>query len=94
LTQLILESQPNSVIDEVLAFSISVGLPTSFAGIGIPNPSQDLLQRIAQRATVPGETIHNEPMTVTSQLVVEALRAADSAGMAYRQAMAKNNVAR
>jgi glycerol dehydrogenase len=94
LTQLMLESQPRTVIDEVLAFSTSVGLPTSFADIGIPNPSQDLLQIIAQRATVPGETIHNEPMTVTSQLVVEALRAADSAGMTYRQAMAKNNVAR
>jgi glycerol dehydrogenase-like iron-containing ADH family enzyme len=49
---------------------------------------------IAHRATVPGETIHNEPMLVTPQLVMEAMRAADSAGMAYRQAMAKNNVAR
>lgn len=94
LTQLMLESQPRTVIDEVLAFSTSVGLPTSFADIGIPNPSQDLLQIIAQRATVPGETIHNEPMLVTPQLVMEAMRAADSAGMAYRQAMAKNNVAR
>lgn len=80
LTQLILESQPQATVNEVIAFSKSVGLPTTFAEIGIPNPSPEILQTIATRATIPGETIHNEPMPVTPAMVVEAMRAADSAG--------------
>ena len=84
LAQLMLESQPSSVVEQVLAFSNSVGLPTTFAEVGIGNPSQDVLQTIAVRATAPGETIHNEPMPVTPQLVVEALRAANATGVAFR----------
>jgi glycerol dehydrogenase len=86
LAQLMLESQSNAVIEEVLAFSTSVGLPTTFADIGIDNPNPDLLEMVAQRASMPGETIHNEPMQITPKLVIEAMRAADSAGMAFRRA--------
>lgn len=82
LSQLMLESQPKSVVDEVIAFSRSVGLPVTFAEIGIRAPAADLLQRIAERATAPGETIHNEPMAVTAAMVVEAMWAADEAGRA------------
>jgi len=85
LSQLMLESQPQSKVNEVLAFSSSVGLPTTFAGIGIANPTPELLQTIAARASAPGETIHNEPMPVTPKLVVEAMRAADAAGGAFQQ---------
>ena len=87
ITQLMLESQPKSVVEEVLAFSNSVGLPTTFADIGIGNPSQELLEGVARRATAAGETIHNEPMMVTPALVLEAMRAADSAGTSFRQSM-------
>lgn len=82
LTQLMLESQPSAVVDEVLAFSSSVGLPTTFAQIGIADPDEDLLNAIARRATIAGETIHNEPMPVTPTMVVVAMRAADAAGAA------------
>lgn len=84
LAQLMLESQPSSVVEEVLAFSRSVGLPTTFEEVGIANPSDELLKAIAARATVPGETIHNEPMPVTAKMVVEAMRAADAAGASFR----------
>jgi glycerol dehydrogenase len=82
LTQLLLESQPRSTVDEVIAFSRSVGLPTTFAQIGISDPDEDLLHAIAKRATMEGETIHNEPMPVSPEMVVEAMRAADAAGVA------------
>ena len=85
VSQLMLESQVQSVVNEVLAFAESVGLPTTFAGIGIGNPSKGLLEGVATRATAPGETIHNEPMTVTPRLVIEAMRAADSAGTSFQQ---------
>jgi glycerol dehydrogenase len=87
LAQLMLESQPQSVVNEVLAFSNSVGLPTTFAGIGIANPGLELLEKIAQRAAIPIETIHNEPLPITPKLVVEAMRAADSAGISFRPSM-------
>ncbi len=85
LAQLMLESQPSFVVEEVLAFSRSVGLPTTFEEVGIANPGPELLETVAARATVPGETIHNEPMPVTPKLVVEAMRAADAAGAAFRE---------
>ena len=86
LAQLMLESQPTAVIEEVLGFSMSVGLPTTFAEIGIDRPSPDLLDLVSKRATLPGETIHNEPMPITPSAVIEAMRAADAAGVAFRQA--------
>ena len=83
LAQLMLESQPESIVNEVLTFSSSVGLPTTFADIGIPNPGPEILETIARRAPAPGETIHNEPMPVTPKLVLEAMRAADSAAFRF-----------
>jgi glycerol dehydrogenase len=81
LVQLMLESKPSSVVDEVLGFSSSVGLPITFAAVGLgPDPSKETLEQIALRSTAPGETIHNEPFEVRPQLVVEALRAANAAG--------------
>lgn len=94
LAQLMLESQPESIVQEVLAFSTSVGLPTTFADIGIANPSDDLLQMVAERATAKGETIHNEPMPVTPKLVVDAMRAADSAGTAFRRRRQHDSISR
>ncbi len=83
ITQLMLESQPAAVVEEVLTFSHSVGLPITFAGVGLPNPGQELLEIVARRAAEPGETIHNEPFRVTPPLVVAAMRAADSAGASF-----------
>jgi glycerol dehydrogenase len=87
IAQLMLESQPKSLVEEVLAFSNSVGLPTTFADIGIAKPSRELLEAVARRASAAGETIHNEPITVTPALVLEAMRAADSTGTSFRQSM-------
>jgi glycerol dehydrogenase len=80
IVQLMLEEHPQGVVDEVLAFSTSVGLPVTFQGIGLDNPDADVLKEIARRATAPGETIHNEPFPVKPENVVEALRAANAAG--------------
>lgn len=86
ITQLLLEDQPEAIVQEVLGFSKSVGLPITFAEIGIPNPTASLLETIALRTTVAGETIHHEPFPVTPQTVIAALRAADAAGAAFHRA--------
>jgi glycerol dehydrogenase len=90
IAQLMLESQPQSVVEEVLTFSNSVGLPTTFADIGIGDPGRELLETVAKRAAAAGETIHNEPIAVTPALVLEAMRAADSAGTSFRQSIEKH----
>ncbi|MDE3196645.1 MAG: glycerol dehydrogenase [Acidobacteriota bacterium] len=83
IVQLMMESKPREVVDEVLAFSTSVGLPVTFQGVGLGAAAKDTLKQIADRATAPGETIHNEPFAVSSAMVMEALAAANAAGQSF-----------
>ena len=89
LVQLVLEGQPHSIIDEVLAFSTSVGLPVTLAEIGLDLMTSDMLNRIATRSTAQGETIHNEPFEVYPEMVADAIKAADAIGRDWRQAHAQ-----
>lgn len=60
--------------DKVRAFCASVRLPTRLADIGIAEVTEEKLAIIARRACLPGEIIHNEPMPITEDMVIEALR--------------------
>jgi glycerol dehydrogenase len=84
LVQLILEGKPRSLLDQVLEFSSAVGLPVTLAEIGLADASSDALNQIAVRTTAKGETIHNEPFEVPAEMVVDAIRAADATGRAWR----------
>ncbi|MFZ4874047.1 glycerol dehydrogenase [Janthinobacterium sp. Mn2066] len=59
----------------VLAFCQSVRLPTRLADIGITEVTPEKLRIVAERACRPGEITHNEPLAVTSAMLVDALRA-------------------
>lgn len=85
LVQVVMEGKPRSLIEEVLAFSSEVGLPVTLAEIGLGGTDRETLGRIAARATAQGETIHNEPFEVTSEMVADAILAADATGRAWRQ---------
>jgi glycerol dehydrogenase len=85
LVQLVLEGQPHSVMGEVLRFSTSVGLPVTLTEIGLERMTPDMLERIAQRSTATGETIHNEPFDVHPEMVADAIRAADAIGREWRR---------
>jgi glycerol dehydrogenase len=85
LAQLMLESQPQAIVEDVLAFSASVGLPLTFGDIGLENSPKDVLEQIARRSVAPGETIHNEPFPVSAKAVVDALNAANSAGEQFQR---------
>ena len=89
LTQLVLEGKPRSVIDPVLHFSSAVGLPITLAEIGLAEVPDDVLGRVAERATAEGETIHNEPFEVRPDAVADAILAADSVGRAWQTAHAE-----
>lgn len=80
LVQLVLEGQPMNKVFEVLDFCQTVGLPTTLAELGIENPTREDLLKVAQAATQPNETIHNEPFPVTAEMVVDAILAADALG--------------
>jgi glycerol dehydrogenase len=85
LVQLVLEGTSRQNIEEVLAFSTEVALPITLADIGLSELPRERLESVATRATAPGETIHNEPFDVTTDMVADAILAADALGRAWRR---------
>jgi glycerol dehydrogenase len=83
LVQLVYEGRDTALIEEVLEFCASVGLPVTLKELGISSLSRDQARLISELAVAPGETAHNEPFTVTWQGICDAIYAADSSGTAY-----------
>ncbi|MGO9658040.1 MAG: glycerol dehydrogenase [Acidimicrobiales bacterium] len=80
LVQLIVEGRPQEEVEEVLAFSRSVGLPVTLEEVGLDAPDAATLLAIAERAAAPGETAHHEPFAVTAGIIEDGVRAADAIG--------------
>ncbi len=80
LASLFLTDKPKATIDEVYSFCESVGLPTTLADIGLSDVSNEELMKVAEKACAKGETIHNESIPVTPEMVFSALKAADAEG--------------
>lgn len=85
LCQLVMEGQARSVVERVLGFATTVGLPVTLSEIGLAGVTPAELGLIAQRATAREETIHNEPFEVTAGMVSDAIRAADAIGRAWKR---------
>ena len=85
LAQLVLENAPVTETNEVLDFCLKVGLPVCFADLGYEHVEAVAVHRAAEKACVPGSTIHNLPFEVTSDMVADALLAADALGQAYKE---------
>lgn len=84
-TLLFLTSRPKEVIEKAYRFCASVGLPLQLADIGLKDPSDEDLMKVAKLATADGETIHNAPLKVTAEAVLAALKAADAYGRSFAQ---------
>ncbi len=84
LTQLVMEDAEPEELDAVLKFCCDVGLPVCFADMGYPEVDHTLLRLAAEKACVPGATIHHMPFAVTPDLVYSALVAADALGTAFK----------
>lgn len=78
LAGLFLANRPAQLIGEVYAFCESVGLPVTLAQIGVVNPSEEDLFRVATAACAPQESIWHEPSEITPERVVECIKMADS----------------
>jgi len=74
------------MIDKVYSFCESVGLPTTFADLGITRISDDELIQVARAACAEVESIHNEPMKITPRMVMDALKTADEVGIERKNA--------
>ncbi len=81
LASLLLTDKPAELIDEVFTFCESVGLPTTLAEIGLADVTEEDLQKVADIICddVEGE-IHNEPVKVTPEMIIAAIRATDDKG--------------
>jgi glycerol dehydrogenase len=90
LASLFLTDKPGEIIDEVYVFCESVGLPTTFEGIGLGDVSDKELMKVAEAACAENETIHNEPIPVEPMTVFSALKAADAEGRRRKMAVVKD----
>lgn len=80
LALLMLTNKPAELRTRVFEFCQAVGLPICLADIGLDNPSDEELMRVAQQACAPGETIHNIKDDVTPEQVLHAIKAVDAEG--------------
>ncbi len=78
LTQLVLENADE--IYEVLDFCVEVGLPVTFAQLGVEDASWERVLEVAKLACAPTDTLGNMPFEVTPEKVANAMLAADAYG--------------
>ena len=84
LTQLVLENAGQKSLEEVIGFCMDVGLPTTFAELGMARPDKDLLMEAAVRACSPDDTLVNMPFEVTPEMVYAAMVGADALGRYFK----------
>lgn len=84
LTQLVLENAGQKLLEEVIGFCMDVGLPTTFAELGMARPDKDLLMEAAVRACSPDDTLVNMPFEVTLEMVYAAMVGADALGRYFK----------
>lgn len=79
LVQLIVEGAPTAEIDEMITFFHQVGLPTTFADLGIADVSDEDIMKVADAS------MHSywdvEPFTVDPQMVFDGIKMANTLGM-------------
>ncbi len=84
LTQLVLENADQELLEEVIGFCMEVGLPTTFADLGMAQPNKELLMEAAVRACSPDDTLMNMPFEVTPEMVYAAMVGADALGRYFK----------
>ncbi len=85
LASLFLTDKPMDVINEVFSFCETVGLPTTLGDIGLSNISDADLMKVAESTCAEGETIHNEPIHVTQEMVFSAVKTTDAFGRSRKR---------
>ena len=81
IVELVLENAPPETIIDYMKWAHDVGLPINLEELGLASVSDEDLWKVAEKATAPGETIHNEPFEITPELIFNAIKAADEIGV-------------
>lgn len=89
LAQLFLTDKPLALMDEVYELCAALGLPTTFADLGLAGVTDAELLLVGEKSCAEGESIHNEPVDISPLLVLAALKAADAEGRRRKKARAK-----
>ncbi len=81
ISQLCMDNKAKfSEIYEIVDFEIAIGLPVTFADLGLTNVTREQLQSIGDVCASEGSLCHSHPFEITSQSVVDAMIAADALG--------------
>ena len=81
ITQLCLDDDVSvERVLRIVDFEIAIGLPVTFADLGLPGISRDRLARIGEICAGPGSLCENHPFKVTPDDIVNAMIAADALG--------------
>jgi len=93
LAQLCLDEDTNPAeLYRVVDFEIAIGLPVTFAELGLANVTRDRLQKIGDICVAKGSLCENHPFPVTRDSLVDALFAADALGRARKQSLSSPTV--
>jgi len=81
ITQLCLDDDmPVERIYRIVDFEIAIGLPVTFADLGLPGVTRERLARIGAICAGSGSLCENHPFPVTADDIVNAMIAADALG--------------
>ena len=80
ITQLVLEGESFTEIHRLLQFYKQVGLPSTFKQLGLKDPTKEMLLKVAKRSIIEEETMSHEPFAVSANMLIDAMRYADSLG--------------
>lgn len=85
LVQLILEDYPRRLVEKVLRFMSTVGLPTTLEQIGVKDKSPDHVRKAAVFACKEELPTHNAPFKVHPDMLLWGILAADAMGHKFRE---------
>ncbi|MBF0497217.1 MAG: glycerol dehydrogenase, partial [Deltaproteobacteria bacterium] len=71
-------------VEHVYSFCENVGLPTTFADIGLQQTDRVMLMKAAEKACAPEQPIHHEAGDITPEKVLNAMIMADALGRARK----------
>ncbi|MHC5226782.1 glycerol dehydrogenase [Enterococcus sp. LJL99] len=83
LTQLVLENQPQEILDKYIAFYQGLGLPTTLEEIGLAEVSDVTLLEIGNQALAKGDSLQQMPMTLSAEDIVAAMKTLDQYVQTY-----------
>ena len=74
------KDDPLDEIKEVINFCKTVGLPTTLAQIGVTDPTEEKILKVAALSMAEGESIHSMNLVLTPERIASAIYVADKLG--------------